>query len=131
MIWFPQTKNIMNKKKFCNTLVREESDGTKVYKDKKKFHSLDEAIEACKKLNAQAHRISKVVSYKCKCCHKYHIGRNGKTITDKYRDKLNVKQHVPTPEEIAIRKRRERALDIENANFKVVGKIDLSKIPKK
>ena len=28
----------------CNTLVRIEEDGTKVYKDKKKFDSLDKAI---------------------------------------------------------------------------------------
>lgn len=115
----------------CNTLVRTEKDGTKVYKDKKKFDSLDDAIAACKEVNAQPHRISKLVSYKCKHCHKYHIGRNGKTITKKYREKLNFEKHVPTPEEIEERKRMARAVDIEHANFKVVGKIDLSKIPKK
>ena len=115
----------------CNTLVRTEEDGTKVYKDKKKFESLDDAIEACKKVNAQPHRISKLVSYKCKCCHKYHIGRNGKTITKKYREKLVVEQHVPTSEEIQERRRMVRAVDIEHADFKIIGKIDLSKIPKK
>jgi len=115
----------------CNTLVRTEADGTKVYKDKKKFESLDAAIEACKEVNAQPHRINKLVSYKCRCCHKYHIGRNGKTITDKYRNKLATEQYEPTPEEIEEIKRRVRASDIEYADFKVVGKIDLSKIPKK
>jgi Ser-tRNA(Ala) deacylase AlaX len=115
----------------CNTLVRTEEDGTKVYKDKKKFDSLDDAIEACKKVNAQPHRISKLVSYKCKCCHKYHIGRNGKTITDKYRNKLSAESYEPTPEEIEKRKKNIRMVDIENADFKIVGKIDLSKIPKK
>jgi hypothetical protein len=115
----------------CNTLVRIEEDGTKVFKDKKKFDTLDEAIEECKKLNALPHRISKIVSYKCKHCHKYHTGRNGKTITDKYREKLQAEQYEPTPEEIEERKTRIRAVDIEHANFKVVGKIDLSKIPKK
>ena len=33
----------------CNTLVRIEPDGTKVFKYKKKFETLDEAIETCKK----------------------------------------------------------------------------------
>lgn len=115
----------------CNTLVREETDGTKAYKDKKKFETLEDAIDACKKLNAKPHRISKLVSYKCRCCFKYHIGRNGKTITDKYRRKLKDEQHAPNTEEVEMRQRRIRAADIENANFKFVGKIDLSKIPKK
>jgi hypothetical protein len=115
----------------CNTLVRIEPDGTKVYKEKKKFDTLVEAIEECKKLNAQPYRISKIVSYKCKHCCKYHTGRNGKTITDKYRDKLQVEQYEPTAEEIEKRQIRSRAIAIEEANFKIVGKIDLSKIPKK
>ncbi len=115
----------------CKTLVRIESDGTKIFKYKKKFDTLDEAIEECKKLNAQPHRISKVVSYKCKSCCKYHVGRNGKQISDKYRSRLQAEQYVPTPEEIEKKKIRIRAVDIEHANFKVVGKIDLSKIPKK
>ena len=115
----------------CQTLVRTEEDGTKVLRDKKKFESLEDAVAECKKLNVQPHRISKLVSYKCKHCHQYHIGRNGKTIKDKYRDKLAKEIYEPTPEEIEERKRRVRASEIENANFKVVGKIDLSKIPKK
>lgn len=115
----------------CQTLVRINPDGSKVYKYKKKFETLDEAIVACKELNVQPHRISKVVAYKCKSCCKYHVGRNGKEIKDKYRDKLAKEMYVPTAEEIEANKKRSRALDIEFANFKVVGKIDLSKIPKK
>ncbi|MEK6828585.1 MAG: hypothetical protein AABY15_00465 [Nanoarchaeota archaeon] len=122
---------VQNEKIGCKTLVRIEQDGTKVFKYKKKFETLDEAIEACKKLNSQPHRISKVVSYKCGSCCKYHVGRNGKQITDKYRNKLQNELHEPTPEEIEEKKVRIRASDIEHANFKIVGKIDLSKIPKK
>jgi len=115
----------------CNTLVRIETDGTKVFKEKRKFETLDEAIEECKKLNALPHRISKIVSYKCKHCHKYHTGRNGKVITEKYKSKLQMEQYAPTAEDIEKTRRRVRAIDFENANFKIVGKIDLSKIPKK
>jgi transposase-like protein len=115
----------------CNTLVRIELDGTRVYKDKMRYNTLDEAIEACKELNALPHRINKIVSYKCKHCCKYHTGRNGKSITDKYRGKLQAEQYQPTLEEFEKIKTRIRANDIEHANFKVVGKIDLSKIPKK
>lgn len=115
----------------CQTLVRIESNGTKIIRDKKRFDTLDEAIEACKKLNAMPHRINKIVSYKCKYCCKYHTGRNGKSITNKYRDKLQVEKYLPTPEETEEIKTRIRVSDIEHANFNIVGKIDLSKVPKK
>lgn len=115
----------------CETLVRTEKDGTDIYKNKKKFETLDDAIKACKHLNVQAHRINKVASYKCKYCFKYHIGRNGSVITDKYRKKLQVELHEPTQEEIQEKRKSIRASDLEHANFKIVGKIDLSKIPKK
>jgi IS30 family transposase len=44
-------------------------------KPKKKFDTLDEAIEVAKKINSKSKM--KVTSYKCKTCHKYHIGKNG------------------------------------------------------
>jgi hypothetical protein len=100
----------------CQTLVRTEEDGTMVLKDKHKFDTHDEAVAECKKQNAKPGRIHKVVTYKCKVCHKYHIGRNGKEIKDKYRDKL-AKSNFKAK--------------LDSAEFKVVGKIDLSKIPKK
>ena len=97
----------------CQTFSHiNEETGEKVMKPKKAFDTLDEAIATCKKLNMRPHRISKLVSYKCRKCHKYHIGRNGKEITDKYRDKHTIK-----------------AKD-KLKGFKVIGKIDLSKIPK-
>ena len=115
----------------CKTLVRIESDGTKIYKDKVKFETLEQAIEECKKLNALPHRINKIVSYKCKYCHKYHTGRNGKEISNKYRDKLKAEQNEPTAEDIAKMRRKNNIVNYENATFKVVGKIDLDKVPKK
>ena len=100
----------------CETLVKIEEDGTKVYKPKHPFDTHDDAVEAAKKQNAKPGRIHKLVTYKCKVCHKYHIGRNGKEIKDKYRTKL-VKEDFKAK--------------LDSAEFKVVGKIDLSKIPKK
>lgn len=126
-----QRKRLMETqaKNQCQTLERYEQDGTPVYKDKKKFNTLDEAIAECKKENAMPHRIHKVVSYKCNVCHKYHIGRNGKKITAKLRTKLQVLN--PTKEELDKRRQRNQKIAFEFAEFKVVGKIDLSKIPKK
>lgn len=111
----------------CDTLIRiDPESGERITKPKKSFDTLKEAIAACKKLNAKPDRINKVVSYKCKSCHKYHIGRNGKEIKDKYRDKLNKELNRKKPKSKANYTR-----NISEANFKIVGKIDLDKIPKK
>lgn len=113
----------------CQTLERYEENGTPVYKAKKKFNTLEEAIAECKKENAKQDRIHKVVSYKCNVCHKYHIGRNGKEITPKLRNKLQTL--YPTKEEIELRRKKNHQLALNLAEIKVVGKIDLLKIPKK
>ena len=118
------------KKNGCKTLERYEPDGTPVFKYKKKFDTLDEAIVECKKLNAMPHRINKVVSYKCSICHKFHIGRNGKEITKKLRTKL-LKENPLSKKELQELRRRNHKLAFELAEFKIVGKIDLSKVPKK
>ena len=89
----------------CSTFSHINKEGRKVYKPKLAFNTLDDAIAECKKLNARPKQITKLVSYKCKSCHKYHIGRNGKTLTDKYKDKLS--NSVPKP------------------TFKIIGKINL------
>jgi hypothetical protein len=60
----------------------------KVMKPKKSFDTLDDAIKACKKINLRGHNIHKLVPYKCKICCKYHIGRNGKELTEKYINKI-------------------------------------------
>lgn len=90
----------------CKTFSHTEEDGTKVYKHKHKYNSLDEAIASCKALNSKPNQLTKLVSYKCPTCCKYHIGRNGKQISDKYRKKL-----------IYSKPRK--------PNFKILGKIDL------
>jgi len=122
------------KKIGCETLVRTDPDGTNVYKAKKNFDTLDDAIYACKRLNIQEHRISKVGSYKCKVCIKYHIGRTGKTLDDDYKSKLlrdNPKLIRNLKRGDKLKNQYKNNNNWINANFKVVGKIDLSKIPSK
>lgn len=67
----------------CSTL---ESivNGLKVYKPKRKFKTLDEAIKQAKYVNGNPNQIHKVVSYKCTICFNYHVGRNGKQINKRY-----------------------------------------------
>ena len=92
----------------CVTFDRIES-GEMIQRPKKKFDTLDKAIEVAKYENSKSEHLSKVVAYKCSVCHKYHIGRNGKTLTQKERDK--------------------RTKEINsNKRLKIVGKIDLSSI---
>lgn len=115
----------------CQTLVRIELTGGRIYKDKKKFDTLDDAIYSCKVLNSKDERISKVVPYKCKWCCKYHIGRNGKQVKEKDKLKYQKELHVLNKEETQKIKKNIFKSDVEHANFKIIGKIDLSKIPKK
>ncbi len=80
----------------CLTLEKYDENGQPVYKPKKAYDTLDEAIEVAKFINSQDHVIHKVVSYKCKKCFKYHVGRNGKELKEKERDKnkTKIKFHV-------------------------------------
>lgn len=91
----------------CHTLVRTDPDGTKHYKPKKVYATLDEAIASAKKQNALDKQSTKLVGYKCTYCFKYHIGRNGKQISSK--EKYKYKKFV-----------------VDNINLKIVGKIDLN-----
>jgi predicted CXXCH cytochrome family protein len=72
----------------CQTLERYDENLNPVLKNKKKFDTLDLAIEQAKKINSKDHIIHKVVAYKCSKCHKYHIGRNGKKLKEKERTKF-------------------------------------------
>ena len=92
----------------CFTFDRIES-GEIIQRPKKKFDTLDKAIEVAKYENSKSEHLSKVVAYKCSVCHKYHIGRNGKTLTQKERDK------------------RTKEIN-QSKRLKIVGKIDLSSI---
>jgi len=122
----------------CKTFSHINEKGRKTYKHKKSF----EAILECKILNAKPKQITKLVSYKCKGCHKYHIGRNGTMLTKKYKDKLEKELKLlffskskRTDEKlkkmVANRTGNATDPDLPHAKFKVVGKIDLDKIPKK
>tara|TARA_R110000796_G_scaffold161858_6_gene278657 strand:- start:2280 stop:2600 length:321 start_codon:yes stop_codon:yes gene_type:complete len=98
----------------CQTLSHYDDLGAPILKSKKKYNTHDKAVEACKTLNLQKHQIKKLVTYKCRVCHKYHIGRNGNDINAKYIRKL--------------RRENDRAGNAKlNISIKVVGKIDLSK----
>ena len=90
----------------CDTLVKTELDGGKVYKPKIAYNTQAEAIQVAKHMNSKPKQIIKLVAYKCKSCHKYHIGRNGKVITPRDRTKF----------EAAI---------VRKQDLKVVGKIKL------
>ena len=108
----------------CNTLVRTDPNGIKVYKEKKPYNTLDEAILAAKKQNAKETTIEKLEAYKCTYCYKYHIGRNGKTVTDKERAKYR--------QELGISVKVLGKINLDylkpQSPIKVVGWIDLSKI---
>jgi hypothetical protein len=107
----------------CTTTVTDYNTGEQVEKPKKAYDTLDDAIAACKAINTKPNRIHKVVSYKCKSCHKYHIGRNGKELTDKYVSKLKKGKRIKD----IVEQRNVK----KTPTFKIVGKIDLDKIPKK
>ncbi len=110
------------KKTECQT-ERVQEDGTTFIVDKVKFDTLDEAIVECKKQNRMPEKTEKVVPYKCKVCYQYHIGRNGTLITEKYRNKL-IKENREKKKEILEE-------NFRNAEFKIVGKVDLSKFSPK
>jgi len=78
--WQNDCLNLIDKFKQCETFYYVDKNGKSITKKKRVFDTLDDAIIECKKLNMQSHRINKVVSYKCRKCFKYHIGRNGKGI---------------------------------------------------
>lgn len=72
----------------CETIDRYDENLKPIFKPKLKFETLDEAIEHAKHVNSKDHIIHKVVAYKCRKCFKYHVGRNGKELTDKERIKF-------------------------------------------
>lgn len=90
----------------CDTLIQIDPDGRKHYKPKKAYKTLDDAIANAKLLNASDNHIIKLVAYKCTYCHKFHLGRNGKVITEK--------------EKIKLKKEK-----LNNISFKILGKIEL------
>lgn len=72
----------------CQTFERYDENLNAIFKPKVKYDTLDEAIKQAKYINSQDHVIHKVVAYKCSICFHYHIGRNGKELTNKERNKF-------------------------------------------
>jgi hypothetical protein len=77
----------------CTTIERYDTNGSPVLRAKRQFETLDEAIAAAKKVNSNDKIIHKVVAYKCTSCFKYHVGRNGKVLSEKDRDKCKKHQN--------------------------------------
>lgn len=91
----------------CTTKYVDRVNGQLIDKPKKAFDTLEQAISHCKVMNALPERKFKIVSYKCKSCHKFHVGRNGNEISAKEKIKLT-----------------------KPKGFTIVGKIDLNNIKK-
>ena len=71
----------------CDTIERYEN-GMPVYKKKRAFNTLEEAITEAKKVNSGDFIIHKVVAYRCDYCFKFHLGKNGHELTEKERAKF-------------------------------------------
>lgn len=102
----------------CATNEYIDESGKWVVKAKRKYDTLELAIQAAKHYNAKPERITKVVAYKCNVCFKYHIGRNGKQLSEK--ERLKFQKQLGKDKK---NKRHEKLVDV-----KIVGFIDLSKI---
>lgn len=79
-------ERIIDTKEGHYTFSHYNEKGEKVYKAKKTFETDKEAIEAARIKNLNPKTIHKYVAYKCKVCHKWHVGNNGRELTDKDRE---------------------------------------------
>lgn len=75
----------------CSTKIVSRINGELIDKPKKPFDTLEQAIKHAKSVNSLPDRKFKVVAYKCKSCHKFHVGKNGNTISDKEKEKWKPK----------------------------------------
>lgn len=105
----------------CTTLDRVEENGQIVMRPKKQYDTMDDAIKVAKIENAKPQHIHKVVAYKCNTCCKYHIGRNGKELTEKEKTKLQKEFNNKI-------KIKEQKKEYALSNLKIVGWIDLNQI---
>ena len=65
-----------------------------VYKKKRKFETLEEAITEAKVVNSRIGVIHKVVAYRCELCFKFHLGRNGTVLKEKDRIKFKNSRRI-------------------------------------
>ena len=115
------------KKTQCERWIETTESGVPNYekgkKNKEVYPSLEAALKTCEKLNATSGRTHMVEPYTCNVCKKIHIGRSGKKIGEEYRAELAKKiEEINTFKNMSLEQR------ILNADLKVVGKIDLSRI---
>lgn len=64
---------------------------------KKSYETEIDAVTMARFLNSKENVIHKMVAYKCSKCDKWHVGSNGKLLTneerEKYKQKLNAEKH--------------------------------------
>lgn len=94
----------------CDTHSHYDENGEEMRKNKLAYETFKEANEKAKILNLARGRKKMLSAYKCKICGKYHIGKNGKYITEEYRKRV-----TPT---------------IKLKGLTVTGKIDLTPLKK-
>lgn len=75
----------------CKFIETYSVGGTVLLKPKRKFETLDQAIEQAKHINSFDTTIHKYVAYKCNECHKYHIGKSQHLLKEK--DRIKYKEY--------------------------------------
>lgn len=58
-------------------------DGIIIESPKKAYDTDKQAIAEARSLNLNEKQIHKVIAYKCSICHKWHIGKSNKVLTEK------------------------------------------------
>lgn len=70
----------------CTTFSHFDEDGNIVEKNKICYDTDKEVIEADRRVNLKEKTIHKTVAYKCDVCHKWHIGKSKRILTEKDRE---------------------------------------------
>jgi hypothetical protein len=84
----------LNESNGCKTFIRKDPEtGQNIYKDKIKYNTDKEAIDAAIKMNCMDKTIHKNVAYKCSICGHWHIGRNSTVLTEDDKNKIR-KKHM-------------------------------------
>lgn len=79
----------------CKTFYHKDIEtGEVFYKDKVKYLTDKEAIEAAIRININPKTIHKRIIYKCTQCGFWHIGRNSTVLTDADKDKIKRKHLI-------------------------------------
>jgi len=84
-------KGYKQKNMACQTFSHFDENGNKVYKDKVKYDTEEEALKAAYAVNSSDKAITKVAAYKCWKCGKWHLGRTCHKLTDEDKEKYSKK----------------------------------------